>query len=196
MKYIIAGITVLLVGCANPINQKTAENYYGAALYAQQSGNWQDARKYFSRAIVNAEYGGGDESTLAVLWYEYGRSSGVICDWKEAENGLLKAFDLDELSNGPTYMSLYELARMFYDQKNYESASTYFNKAHIEFEKEQMDTKDPIGYADFLDEYIFTLEQLGRSNETKELKNRSMKIRNAFEGKDSHTDRTPYGTKC
>ena len=189
-------MTIVLVGCANPINKKTAQNYYRAAINAQQNGDWENARMYFSRAIVNAELGGIDSSTLAVLWYEYGRSSGVTCNWIEAEKGLLKAYELDRANKGPTYMSLYELARMNYDQKNFENAVGYFDKAYLEFEENQIDTKDPVGYADFLDEYSFTLENINKRDKVEGLKIRSSKIREAFKGKKSHTDKTPYGTNC
>jgi len=197
MRTIIIILTaIVLVGCANPINRETAQNYYGAAISAQRNGDWENARMYFGRAIDNANVGGADDSTLAVLWYEYGRSSGVICDWVEAEKGLLKAYELDRINKGPTYMSLYELARMNYDQKDFKKAEGYFHKSYLEFEENQIDTKDPVGYADFLDEYSVTLENLGKEGEAEELKIRSSKIREAFKNKDSHTDKTPYGTKC
>ena len=41
-----------------------------------------------------------------------------------------------------------------------------------------------------------TLEKTGDRNEMNQLKNRALKIRAAFNDKESHTDRTPYGTQC
>ncbi len=187
---------LLIAGCANPINQKTASNYYYSAIIAQENNDWKTAKEHFGRAIINSELGGVETKTLAVLWYEYGRSSGVVCDWDEAEKSLLKAYELDGIVNGPTYMSLYELALMNYDRKNFVSASNYFKRAHTEFEQKQIDTKDPVGYADFLEMYADTLEKNGDSNEMNELKSRALKIRAAFNNKESHTDRTPYGTQC
>lgn len=71
-----------------------------------KSGDWFNARMYFGRAIQNAKIGGADTKTVAVLWYEYGRSSGVICDWPEAARGLNEAYKLDSETVGPAYMSL------------------------------------------------------------------------------------------
>ncbi|MGB5488126.1 MAG: hypothetical protein WBN06_12095, partial [Lysobacterales bacterium] len=100
---------------------------------------------YFARAISNAELAGAPSKGLAVLWYEYGRSSGVICDWEEAENGLNKAFELDSKIGGPAYMSLYELAQMNYARELYTAAIEYFQGAYSGMEEDQADTKDPIG---------------------------------------------------
>jgi hypothetical protein len=44
--------------------------------------------------------------------------------------------------------------------------------------------------------YADTLEKTGDRNEMNELKSRALKIRAAFNNKESHTDRTPYGTQC
>ena len=182
--------------CAAPINQRNAEKYYAAAVSAQHSGDWWNSRKYFARAISNAELAGAPSKGLAVLWYEYGRSSGVICDWEEAENGLNKAFELDSKIGGPAYMSLYELAQMNYARELYTAAIEYFQGAYSGMEEDQADTKDPIGYADFLDKYIHALEQAGRNDLVPQLSARSEKIRAAFTGKESHTEQTPYGTLC
>ena len=197
MKLVLAVIiTLILASCAAPINQRNAEKYYAAAVNAQHSGDWWNSRKYFARAITNAELAGVADESLALLWYEYGRSSGVVCDWEEAERGLNQAFELDLKTGGPAYMSLYEFARMNYDREMYPEAIEYFQTAYAEMEADQADTKDPIGYADFLDLYGHALEQAGRNDLVPELSARSERIRAAFEGKDSHTEKTPYGTEC
>ncbi len=99
-------------------------------------------------------------------------------------------------AGGPSYMSLYELARMNYDRELYAEANTYFQDAYTEMEAEQADTRDPVGYADFLDEYAFSLEQTGQNGLASKLSARSEKIRVAFKAKQSHTEKTPYGTLC
>jgi hypothetical protein len=132
----------------------------------------------------------------AVLYYEYGRSSGVICDWVEAERGLNQAYQLDEQSGGPAYMSLYELARMNFDRKRYPEALEYFNRVLPEFNRIQADTRDPLGYAAFLDEYGASLQQVEKTSEAASAKARAEELRKAFQGKDPHTEKTPYGTQC
>ena len=187
---------LILASCAAPINRRNADKYYAAAVSAQDAGDWSTARMYFGRAISNAELAGASSEGLAVLWYEYGRSSGVICDWKEAERGLNKSQELDVKTGGPAYMSSYELARMNYDRELYVEAVKFFQRAYSEMESDQADTKDPIGYADFLDEYAHALRESGQQDLVPALSARSEKIRVAFEGKESHTEKTPYGTEC
>ncbi len=109
-----SGALLLLVmaGCANSINMHNAQRYAVAGQAAVRNGAWAEARKNFGLAIANVRMGHGDDRTRAVLYYEYGRASGVICDWPEAERGLNEAYNLDQQISGPAYMSLVELARM------------------------------------------------------------------------------------
>lgn len=193
---IVAAVVVSLVGCANPINRHTAGKYNQAAYGAMQSGDWFNARMYFGRAIQNAKMGGADSKALAVLWYEYGRSSGVICDWPEAEHGLNEAYKLDTETGGPAYMSLYEFGRMNYDRKQYAKAVEYFSRVKTEFDKLQADTKDPLGYADYLEEYASALEKTGDTAEAKKHRARAADLLKAFPAGDAHTEKTPYGTQC
>lgn len=190
-------LAVLAVAaCANPINRRAATNYASAAHNAQQAGDWSTARMYWGRAALNAELGRVPPQALAILWYEYGRSSGVICDWAEAEVGLTKAHELDRESNGPTCMSLFELARMNFDRQRYREALTYFDRVLPEFEEIQMDTMDPLGHAYFLDEYATSLEKVRRGGEAKRHRRRSAELRRTFPNREAHTEKTPYGTQC
>lgn len=193
---IVMAVLITLVGCANPINRHTAVKYNHAAYAAMKSGDWVNARMYFGRAIPNAKIGGVDPKAMAVLWYEYGRSSGVICDWSEAERGLNEAYKLDSETGGPAYMSLYEFGRMNYDRKQYAKAVEYFARVKTEFDKLQADTKDPLGYADYLEEYASALEQTGNAAEVEKHRARAAELRKTFPGKDAHTEKTPYGTQC
>lgn len=194
---VVAGL-IILAGCANPINRHTAGKYNQAAYAAMKSGDWFGARMYFGRAIQNAKVGGVDTKSMAVLWYEYGRSSGVICDWVEAERGLDEAYKLDSETQGPVYMSLYERGRMHYDRKQYTKAVEYFARTNAEFDKARFnfDTADPLGYADYLEEYSDALEKTGNVNDAKKHRDRAVELRNTFPGKEAHTEKTPYGTQC
>lgn len=193
---VVFALALFVVGCANPINRHTAGKYSQAAYSAMKSGDWFNARMYFGRAIQNAKIGGVDTKAMAVLWYEYGRSSGVICDWPEAERGLNEAYKLDSETGGPAYMSLYEFGRMNYDRKQYAKAVEYFARVKVEFDKLQADTRDPLGYADYLEEYAGALEKTGNNAEAKKHRARAVELRKAFPGKDAQTEKTPYGTQC
>lgn len=189
-------ISILSAGCVNPINAKTSTNYAHAANTASNSGDWATARKYLSRAIVNAQLGGASPAQLAVLNYEYGRASGVVCEFTDAEKALMLAYDLDKQAGGPSYLSLVELSRLNLDQKKFPEAVSYFERALPELEAKGASSLAPIAFADILDEYSTSLDFSGRTALAQEVAARAIKIRNENPGKSSKTDRTPYGTKC
>ncbi len=193
---IAVAATILVAACASPINQRHAQNYMLAGYRAMEAGKWFQARMAFGRAVTDAELAGTAPRVKAILYYEYGRSSGVICDWPEAERGLKQAYGLDKESGGPAYMSLNELGRMNFDRQRYADALGYFDQVLPEFDRSQIDTRDPLGYSAFLDEYSITLEKTGRAADAERARKRALEIRSAFPGKDSQTDKTPYGTQC
>lgn len=195
-KLLILIAVIAVGGCAKPINLKTAENYTNAAYSSVQAGDWFKARMYFGRALINAKLGGATPKGLAILNYEYGRTSGVICDWEEAERGLNEAYKIDQESGGPTYMSLYELGRMSFAREQYQKALEYYGRTWQEFEKIQADTKDPLGYAVYLEEYVVILEKTDNKVEAEKHKARADELRKVFPGKESRTEKTPYGTQC
>jgi len=190
----LAATVFFLGGCA--VNERTAHNYANAGVAASQRGDWATARENWRRAVINARLGQMSNQALAIANYEYGRASGVVCEWAEAESALAEAYRLDSISAGPTYKTTYELGRMYSDRKMYAKAVEQFAKVKVEFEKLQAETKDPVGYAEFLDEYANALEQTGLTNDAKPLRLRAEELRKTFPGKASHTEKTPYGTKC
>ncbi len=134
-------------------------------------------------------------SRMAVLNYEYGRSLGVTCFYDEAESYLLKAYELDQQSSGPAYMSLTELARMNLDRGHFIQAVNYYQKLLDEF-PEEMQKKAPIGYADILDEYATAIGRTPRFVEAIDVRKLERKIREEHPEGYSITDRTPYGSQC
>lgn len=186
----------LLAGCANPINLATADRYFRTGVAQEQKEKWFDARMAFGRAWTNAQLGKADDQVTAVYAYEYGRASGAICDWAEAERGLTRAYELDKLSSGPMHMSMAELARMYHAKGDLVKSEQFFSMAKAEFDRLQADTRDAIGYADILAEYADVMSAMGKTGDAGALKKREDEIRNVFKGRASHMDRTPYGKFC
>jgi len=190
-------LALTFAGCSNPVNRHTAIRYEEQAYGQMAAGNWFEARMGFGRAITNAEIGGIDESQRVNLWYEYGRASGVICDWAEAERGLGQALRIMQKHNdGRLHYVLVEIGRMNLDRKNYGAALQYFERAQPVLEKNNIEIYDPLAYADYLDEYALALKEMGRSSDSMARAKRATEIRSAFPGKRSDTQRTPYGTQC
>lgn len=198
MKIAVVLVLGLLIaaGCGNPINRKTAQNYAGAGYQAINAGDWKLAQKNFGKAIVNAELGGAEPQHMAVLKYEYGRASGVVCDWTNAEAALKEAFNLDAANGGPSYMALYELGRMHFDRKQFAKARSYYDQVYLEFGKVGVETKDPLGFAQYLEEYVVILQETGAQQDAMTYQERAAKIRGMFPEGKSPTEKTPYGTQC
>lgn len=186
--------SAVLSGCA--VNESTAHRYANAGAYSSQRGDWPAAQENWRRAVINARLAHMNDRAMAVGHYEYGRASGVVCEWAEAEFALNEAYRLDAASGGPAYMAAYELGRMHFDRKQYAEAVKQYALVKAEFERLQVETKDPVGYADYLDEYAMALEQTGKANEAQPLRVRSGELRKTFPGKTAHTEKTPYGTQC
>lgn len=108
---------------------------------------------------------------------------------------LLKAFALDQQSNGPTYLALSELSRLKYDQKQYEKAIYYFEQAIPAMEIAKASQEAPTAFSDILSEYAFALKQVGKSEQSKEAQLRAEKLIAQNLRGHSVTDRTPYGSQ-
>lgn len=198
MRYLSAAVTVALLsaGCANPINLRTASHYANACQAFEAQNEWWKARMNCGRAAINADLGHAPDKSRALLWYEYGRASGAICDYAEAKRGLETALDLDEKAGGPYFMSLLELARLHLDQGKAKEAAAYFARFEKAVPEESGAKVDPSGYADILEEYARASEASGDASLAGTLRQRSTRLRTANPNKTSNTDRTPYGKYC
>ena len=185
-----------LAACAVPLERYEAGRYADAAIAARSAGNYALARSNWAKAIAHAQLGAGRTRELAIAYYEYGRSSGIICDWDEANRGLQRSLELDRSVNGPVHMSLIELARMNLDRGHYEAARGYFEQANDLYEAMSAETRDPIGYAQFLDEYSLALDRTGAHDKAAPFRARAQQLRATFPKGESHSERTPYGTQC
>jgi tetratricopeptide (TPR) repeat protein len=196
MKRLMLLFAFLLASCANPINLHTANEYFQGGVSSAAQDKWFNARMSFGRAWTNADLGHAEDRVTAVYAYEYGRASGAICDWPESERGLLKALELDRKTNGPIYMSLGELARMYHSKGSLEDSEKYFSLAKDALDKVQADTRDSIGYANILNEYAEVLTKLGKIEDAKVLSKREEEIRSVFKDRTSNHKQTPYGKFC
>ena len=198
IKRLILSISILALsscGTHQAITENSSSKHSKAGWASMQHGDWDGARVHFAKAVGNGDLANLPAEQMAVLNYEYGRSLGVTCFYEEAEQYLLKAYELDKESNGPAYMSLSELARLLMDQGRYEEAVNYFEKLTSEIAPETVQNA-PVAYADILGEYAEVLGKTGRYNEAIEIKNEEREIRDSHPEGFSITDRTPYGSQC
>jgi tetratricopeptide (TPR) repeat protein len=92
---IVLCFSLTMPACVSSINTLNANKYADAAFSATEAGDWDSARRYWARAVVNAELAKMPPQQFAVFNYEYGRALGVQCFFDEAERYLLKAYELD-----------------------------------------------------------------------------------------------------
>ena len=162
----------------------------------QAQNEWWKARRACGRAVVNARLGGASDQAIAVLWYEYGRTSGAICDYAEAQRGLDEAMKLDQAAGGPVYMSLLEMARLNSAQEKFSEAASYYEKFWTAVPKDLAEKQDPIGSAEVLEEQAEAYHRVGKSALSETQKDRAQELRAANPNKTSNTDHTPYGKFC
>jgi tetratricopeptide (TPR) repeat protein len=196
MKRLAILASLLMSACANPINLHTANEYFLGGKDNAEQGKWFNARMSFGRAWANANWGNADDKVTAVYAYEYGRSSGVICDWAESEKGLLKALELDRKVNGPVHMDLDELAFMYHAKGEIQKSAEYFSQGKTLLDKLDADKRDPIGYANILSEYADVLDQLGNHAEAGGMRAKAAEVRKSSILKASGHAKTPYGEHC
>jgi len=185
-----------LAGCAAPINAHNAQSYARSASLAAQQGDWDTARRMWAGAVVNSSLAHADKRYQAVMNYEYARSLGVTCFYELAQQYFDKAYALDKETNGPAYMSSFELARMYAAKGDDKRAAAYFGRAFEEGQAAGLEKHDPIGFADLLDDYAKSLGAVGETRAAEDKRHMASAIREANKTAKTKTDLTPYGTQC
>ncbi|MBC7368704.1 MAG: hypothetical protein H7343_18165 [Undibacterium sp.] len=168
--------------------------YFTAGQAAQKRGDWSVARKIWLAAVKNAESSAAPSEAIAPLYYEYGRTLGVLGAFDEAQAYLEKALAIERTGSGrPFVMDLNELARLNYDQGKFSAARIYFAEAVVALEARQAETHVSADYIEILTEYADCLRKLNRIDEAKTTEARIGVTRASHPKLDSITERTPYG---
>jgi tetratricopeptide (TPR) repeat protein len=205
MKTIILLITMMLtlVSMSARSAQDDYVEVYRYAYMALQEGKWLTYKRLMRTVIDKSTASGAPPEKRAIYWYEYGRASGVVCDWEDAEFALTVANNLDAKTGGPVHESLNELGRINVVRKQYEKAVDYFTralKAFAQYHEKNPEKKisNQLGNALIIEDFAYALEQTGgQQSDVKRLRDNAAEIREQLTGKDGvHEDVTPYGTQC
>ena len=155
------------VACANPINQRTYQNYMVAGDQAARRGDLQLAKQNYSRALANVRMGNLGPEAEAMALFRYARIMANLCEHDEAEKAFIEANRLDEQTKGAgseaTYSSVMEIGQFNYDIGRYERAVPNFDKALAIAEKYGLDNKYPASFADAYTDYADALRKTGNS---------------------------------
>lgn len=197
MKRLIPGIIILLslTGCAS-VDETSAGDTMQKGAAARDRGDWDAARRIYAGSFADRNLAQTSPRYRAVLHYEYGRSLGVTCFYKEAENELTLAHDLDKKSGGVFYLSLTELGRLNLAQEKYPEAVAYFERVLAELDPAIVAKKAPSFYADLLDDYASALSGAGRPKNAEAATKQAADARANIPADQSANERTPYGTQC
>jgi tetratricopeptide (TPR) repeat protein len=190
-------LALFLSGCfAHAVNKRNADRYYSHAVQSEMDGDWFEARKGFARAWTNVMLAHGEDEAIAAVAYEYGRTSGAICDWEEAERGLMESYKIHKNTHSPT---LVELARMYHVRGDLNKSEEFFLLAKELLERNHADyiAKDPVPYVNFLNEYAEVLGSLGKIKESEQIMKRVEEVQNKYKRTSTnHEPPTPYGKFC
>jgi tetratricopeptide (TPR) repeat protein len=174
-----------LAACANPINQRTAENYYAAGERALAAGNLPLAKQNYSRALVNAEIGHLGPAAEAQAASKLAQVLGNMCEYDDAEKTFLRALSTEETTFGATsprtFVTRVELAQFNFDVGRYEKAVIFFEKAFASAGS-LLESRDPISYAALMDDYSISLRQTGKLQAAAEATAKATALRNSAKG--------------
>jgi tetratricopeptide (TPR) repeat protein len=189
-----------LVACANPINQKTAQNYYDWGLRAELAGEYALAERNYERALINARLGHSPDAGISAAMYSVGRMKGILCKYDEAEPLLLESLKLEETVTGPesgiTSKRLFELARFYSDREMYARSLPYFSRGIPLLFKLGAESSDPIALAEALETYSMALLKSGQRSESEGATRQAEEIRSKNKGRTAIFVPVRYGSKC
>jgi len=181
---IVAVVCTVLAGCVSGINRKEAEIHFDAAQRFDVQGDYVSAREHYGKALINARLAGADPATISMLTYNFGRTTGYTCHLDEAEKHLLLALEMEKSitgsESGISTKRQFELARFYFDQNQYEKATSYYAVGIPAVEKLGITESDPIGFAAALDEYAMALAQTGRITEAATAKQKAAQLRQQY----------------
>jgi len=188
-------LSLISASCTNPLNVITADRYFQQGKQLSSQGNWSEARVAYGRALTNVEWGNLPESSKALYSFNFGRASGVICDWENAEKYLEQAYNIYAKTEPQLHYELIELAQMNDARGNYSKASQYYSMTIVEVKKHNLDKNAPMAHADTLSRYSTVESKLGNNEKSLLLKQEADLIIKSNPGK-SIPAGTPYGKFC
>jgi tetratricopeptide (TPR) repeat protein len=201
MRWIIVMLLTLpVIACANPVNRANAEKYHERGTQAEYAGDFALAEQNFSRALWNARMGNSPRSGISLVTYNLGRIKGYLCKYDEAEELLLEALRLEEQESGPdsglASMRLFELARLSAARGRFDEARKYYSRAIPIVRKLDIESSDPIGFADVLSDYVMVLESLEQHQEAIDASRESEQLRATHPDRQAEFTPSSYKQDC
>lgn len=180
---VTAVASLCLAGCEHTASSRkvAGQQYYEAGFRAEQEGNLTLARVHFNQAYEFAQTRRLGPASEGAALYEWSRITGYLGMTSEAAAGFTNALGLIDASGGRGEKlrapALCELARLLHDTKQHAKAIPVFEVAIDELQKLNAPQKDPLGFADVLDDYADSLRANGELVVAEGILTRSTAIR-------------------
>jgi len=179
--------TSLMTACVTVEPPKPGEvnqpfrQHYEAGVQAESKADYRSAQREYAQAYKIAEDDKLGPAALSAATYELGRVTGYLCDYSRAHRLLRQSLEIEEQVSGPysanTSARYMELARLNFDNGFYAKAVPYYERAIPLLEKLDIDKRDPLGFADALEEFGTSLSHIGAAQEAQRVLRRADRIR-------------------
>ncbi len=190
-------ICILILSSCTTVSYQQKINY--EANNALNKEQYEVAKQKYE-ASLKAAQSNNDIQYEAIAMYGLGRSYGYLCEYDEAEKWFLKSIALR--ANIPDSKIAYltqnylELARLYKSGKKYRNANAQFERAIPILEDLEIQSKDPIGYANVLEDYVFTLQESGNHNQATKIQSLIEKLRDKYPNRKADFIATQYPVNC
>jgi tetratricopeptide (TPR) repeat protein len=125
-------VTILIAGCANPINRVTSDNYAQTCAEAERAGRLDVAQEACYRATVNVEWGNLGDELKSERLYNLARIERKLGKLNEAEKYFIETIRIENSLNPkrPERLGrrLAELSAIYYEQKQFDKAAPYLEQ--------------------------------------------------------------------
>ena len=161
-RLILLSLVLLFGGCASNAPSPQSLNWTGNEAYFKRDYN--NAIKWYS-ASLDESLKTNDKQFSAISMYGLARANGHLCNLDEAESWLIKSIEarksLTNLETAYLSQNIFELGRLYIAQEKWENANAQFLQALPMLESMDMESIDPLGYANLLEEYQQILQRTG-----------------------------------
>lgn len=123
---------LLLSGCANPINQATADRYSQTCSTAMQDGRLELAEEACRRALINVDMGHLGDKERSQKLYNYAMTKKRLAKFEEAGDLYIQALEIEERQEKPSNEKigrrLAEIAVVYWGQGRFEEGLPYVER--------------------------------------------------------------------
>jgi len=190
------GLFMALAACVGIGPESKYSLAAGDEFYAK--GRYEEAKTAYAASIYRFS-----SSMMAVGRGRYGlaRSQGQLCEFDDAVKNFTEAskyfqMAFDGKPNIFLTQSYFELARLYYDYGDYSGAITPFQKAVVLADDLNAANRDPIGYADVLEDYRAALEKTENTSRAIEIQGKINSLRKSHPGVKASFHVVRFNVKC